>query len=77
MDQDFYTVSNEVFMKSVVRKIFFLISLMGILCVIGCNHSSGGNENGSAELELLSVADTLWKQFSQKTKIPCEEKYES
>lgn len=46
-------------MKSVVRKIFFLISLMGILCVIGCNHSSGGNENGSAELELLSVADTL------------------
>lgn len=33
--------------------------------------AENSGENNSADLELLSVIDTLCKQFSQKTKIPC------
>ena len=33
--------------------------------------AENSNANNSSDLELLSVIDTLCKQFSQKTKIPC------
>ena len=63
--------------QQIIKEITDIVVLLRNICYnlspaeISLAENSGGQGGTTNHLELLSVIDTLCKQFSQKTKIPC------